>query len=41
MKTNKTIVWIAGAALLACAGLAQAQTAGSWLVRGGVTHISP
>ena len=41
MKTNKTIVWIAGAALLACAGMAQAQTAGSWLVRGGVTHISP
>ena len=41
MKTNKTIVWIAGAALLSCAGLAQAQSAGSWLVRAGVTHISP
>ncbi len=28
-------------ALLAAAGLAQAQGAGSWMVRGGVTHISP
>ena len=41
MKTNTSILGIAGAVLLATAGLAQAQTAGSWLLRGGVTHISP
>ncbi len=42
MKKANQWHWMAGAALLAGAPLAvQAQTAGSWMVRGGVTQIAP
>lgn len=42
MKNNKTLLRVAGAAALAAAALgAQAQTAGTWMLSGGVTHISP
>lgn len=41
MKTNQQFAWIAGTILLAATGLAQAQSAGSWMVRAGATHISP
>lgn len=41
MKTNKHIAWMVGTTLLAAAGLAQAQSAGSWMVRAGATQISP
>lgn len=42
MKTIKhSLGWIAGALVLVAAGGAQAQTAGSWLVRAGATQISP
>lgn len=41
MKSTNQWRWMAGALLLAGVPLAQAQSAGSWLVRGGVTQISP
>ena len=41
MKTNQQFAWIAGTILLAATGLAQAQSAGSWMVRAGATQISP
>ena len=42
MNNNKTLFRLAGAALVAAAGLsAQAQTAGTWMFSGGVTRISP
>ena len=41
MKINPSFVWGAGALVLLAAGAAQAQSAGSWLVRGGITHIAP
>ncbi len=41
MKTNQYIAWLAGTTLLAAAGPAQAQSAGSWMVRAGATQISP
>lgn len=41
MKTDKHIAWMVGTTLLAAAGLAQAQSAGSWMVRAGATQISP
>lgn len=42
MKNTTQWRWMAGALLLASAPLAaQAQSAGSWMARGGVTQISP
>jgi outer membrane protein len=42
MNNNKTLFRLAGAAALAAASLcAQAQSAGTWMFSGGVTHISP
>jgi len=40
MKTYKS-KWILAACALAVAGLAQAQSAGTWQVRAGVTNIAP
>lgn len=41
MKNTNQWRWVAGALLLAGAPLAQAQSAGSWLARGGMTQIAP
>lgn len=42
MHNNKSLIRIAAAALLAAGAFgAQAQSAGSWMVMGGVTRISP
>lgn len=40
-KIKHSLGWVVSGLVLAAAGGAQAQTAGSWLVRGGVTQISP
>src|SRR3954464_293941 len=39
--TKKNLHWIAAAMLVLAAGGAQAQSAGSWLGRVGVTNINP
>lgn len=41
MKKKFSLGVVAGALLLVAAPIAQAQSAGSWLIRGGVTRISP
>ncbi|MES2948850.1 MAG: OmpW family outer membrane protein [Pseudomonadota bacterium] len=38
---KNTVKFLLIPAVLACAATAQAQTAGSWMVRGGVTKITP
>jgi len=41
MKNTQFLHWMGAALVCALGTTAQAQSAGSWLVRGGLTHIAP
>lgn len=41
MKNTQFLHWMGAALVCALCTTAQAQSAGSWLVRGGLTHIAP